>query len=300
MTRPVIHIGFQKTGSTWLQSQVFEVTPGLFNVDRTGIEQVLIDPGPLRFDASEAKRLLAGVDPDTDVVLSHEWLAGHPDGNGYDAEVFANRLRQLFDGECCVLIVIRRQADALRSLYGEWVSHGGATGFSRFVSTPDDLLWHPAFRLNHFEYDRVISLYQDTFGVENVVVLPYELLANDPIAFVERCRRETGVADLVMADNSPAHRSFSDASLRTLRYLNKVVSEIDRNPAALVISKGAHDRLARALRKVDALIPRSLSDRRRATAASRSKKAVAGKFADSNQRTVALTGLDLAQWGYEL
>lgn len=298
-----LHVGYQKTGSTWLQEQVLEVSDGLFVVDRRATINHLIDPGRLAFDPTAARNaLLAGRSGDDAVVVSHEWLVGHPFGNGYDTEVLSSRMFLTFGEDCQVLLVIRRQEEMLRSHYGEWISHGGSLSPRRFMGAPTTWRWHPAFRFDYFEYDRVICHYREVFGDDRVTVRLYEDLAENMDGFVQGLRFDLGLDMLTIGDRASAHRSLSQNGLALLRQSNRVLSTWGHNPAAPVISPGAHGRLARELRKVDAVAPEWLRswpalEQRRAEVF---RSAAADRYAESNRRTQELTGLDLAGSGYQL
>ena len=59
--RPLVHIGYHKTGTTWLQNHLFARQDAGFFVPfdrKTTLNRILIEPYPLVFDADAARDAL--------------------------------------------------------------------------------------------------------------------------------------------------------------------------------------------------------------------------------------------------
>ncbi|OWY20272.1 hypothetical protein C7N43_21160 [Sphingobacteriales bacterium UPWRP_1] len=77
-----------------------------------------------------------------------------------------------------ILIITRGFETIIKSGYSQYVRIGGNLHFDVFIQGVKSLI------LDFWDYDYLIGLYQDKFGKENVIVLPYELLEENSIAFI--------------------------------------------------------------------------------------------------------------------
>lgn len=308
-TRPLVHIGYHKTATSWLQRRYFgDPTRGWCLCDRGLVGRVLINRHSLDFDADLACKSLypwRREAPEEAVpVLSHERLSGYPHSGGYDSKELAGRIAAVLP-DARILLVIREQRDMLYSSYRQYIVDGGACGLKSYlnpVALGNSRV--PAFTPAYFEYDRLIKCYRQLFGADNFLVLPYEMFCARPREFIEAIELFAGRAPgehMDAVDETPVNRGRSAIGIALLGWVNRLAHRNDLNPAPLVESaalSGIGGRLARA---VDRRLPRGLGTRRmehrhRDTLAAYS----IGRFGASNLRTCALTGLDLVEWGYDL
>src|SRR5215204_551922 len=184
--RPLLHIGYHKTGTTWLQRHVFGDYGTGFS--QLGGAQRLIAVDPFDFRPKRIRKQMErkmgqaqaqGLVP----VLSSERLSGEPHFGGYDSELIADRLATVFPN-AKVLVIVREQTSMFLSIYKEYIRRGGAASLRQYLATPRDGYWLPQFRFEFLEYHRLITRYQDLFGAESVMVLPYELLRRQPTTFL--------------------------------------------------------------------------------------------------------------------
>jgi hypothetical protein len=87
-------------------------------------------------------------------------------------------LHAMFD-KAKVLIITRGYESWLRSHYSQYIKTGGTFKFMEYKKTYLDLL------SNLMDYSYVIQLYANTFGTENVLVIPYEMLQEDADQFFD-------------------------------------------------------------------------------------------------------------------
>jgi hypothetical protein len=303
--RPLVHIGYHKTGTTWLQRSVFDDLPGFQRPWKQGdLIRILVRVHDLDFDADAARRELAEVRsraarPEVLDVVSLERLSGNPHSGGYDSRAIADRVGATFP-EARVLIVIREQMRMIVSSYKQFVSVGGALSLGAYLDPPRRAERVPQFRFSQFEYDRLIAHYQTMFGADRVLVLPYERLAADPVEFVATIASfgDAAVGGEVSAE--PKHPSSSAAALALRRRLNLFLVRDQLNPAALVDSRRVREGVSRLTRAVNRRLPQGLRDASERRLQAQVSEAIAGRFEDSNRRTTALTGLDLASLGYRV
>ena len=95
---------------------------------------------------------------------------------------------QLMFAQPTILIVTRGFHAEFLSGYSQYVRGGGRLRIDELFAP--EAAGHLAM---FFDYDAVVSLYERTFGEEAVIVLPYELMRDDPSAFVAALEGRLGV-----------------------------------------------------------------------------------------------------------
>lgn len=296
---PLLHVGYVKTGSTWLQKHLTNNESIGFReaADRRELTYRLIKPYLLWYDA---EAFWQHVRPQMEwcqnaslvPVLTHERMAGNPISGGYDSTIIADRLVELFP-EGRVLIVIREQRDHIRSIYNEYVSGGGACSFQRFIHPPKGAKI-PLFDARFLEFHHLISYYQKLFGPERVLVLPFELFVRDGIAFCNKVIRFAGAQPVSHVDTEVVRSSLGAATIALKRHTNFFLYRDDSNPAApFHVST-----IEKLIRRFDQWIPSPLHGYARERREREIEAAFHECYVASNHQTARLTGLDLAKFGY--
>jgi len=314
MTPILVHVGFHKTATNWLQAVFFgDPATGYRWLGKRPLTHPvhrLVRDRPVEFDAAavqaEFEPLVADARAaDLVPVVSFPRLSGHPYSGGYDSKEIADRVQAVFP-EARILIVIREQRSMIVSTCKQYVSAGG-------LSTPGQLLtrtraqtWRvPGFDLAHFEYDRLIRYYRSLYGPEAVLVLAYEQFVRDGRGFISAIARFAGrpVSDELL-DGLPygqrSNQALSALAAAATRPLNRLGPRSDLNPAPLFESRVVFG-LAKALRGSDLpsappLRPLAARSERRLRRAV--EEAVGERYVESNRATRELTGLDLAAYGW--
>jgi hypothetical protein len=305
MTRPLIHIGLHKTGTTFLQANVFSAPGSCFRqVWSFGeIAERIILPHPMRFDpAAQRADFDRAFDRAFDgrgvPVVSHEALSGVPSAGRYHGFEVAGRIHAIFP-DARILIGVREQRSMIRSLYDEYVVRGG-------VDTAEDFLgvglirtgFRPLCRLDHFEYDLIWRRYAELFGPENVLVAPLERLGLDQSAYLARLCAFSGVPDMTLADLPRRNVGRGALTMEIERRLNHVI----RFKRGRFEGYGAYPWPIRArnrfLRLFQRAIPARFHARRERKLRALIAEIVGDSFAPSNRRLAEATGLDLADLGY--
>jgi hypothetical protein len=304
---PLLHIGYHKTGSVWLRQALFTNGRAGFVHPwrRNEITERLVLPNALDFCAEEtAAWFRSGLDAASTSgrvpVASHERLSGNPHAGGYDSRYLAERLAAVFP-DARVLIVVREQRGAIVSNYKQYVRVGGRTSIRRYLSPPQEGRTRiPLFDLRHFEYDRLIAVHQKLFGRDRVLVLPFELLRHDPMAFLAATVDFAGPPASMppTVDRAERNQALSALSTGLKRRANVLVRDT-LNPTGLVEHAGLNKRLVAILEGVDGRVPRDTRQRWEDRLTAAVSGAAGDRFAASNRRTSELTGLDLAGYGYE-
>lgn len=129
---PLIHIGYPKSGSTWLQRNVFRNPKlGFFEQSRHKVTELLIAPNTFDFEAATCRQqflpdIQQAQERGLHSVLSQEMLTGRAHTGGYNGATNAERLAQVFPN-AKILIVIREQKRMILSSYKQYVKGGGCT-----------------------------------------------------------------------------------------------------------------------------------------------------------------------------
>jgi Sulfotransferase family len=323
--RLLIHIGYMKTASTWLQRYLFGDTATGFgwlqtNGDRPGRPdrespvRKLVSLSSLAVDTESLRDDFAGLVGSVEgtglvPVISSERLSGSPFSGGHDSAEIAERLVSVFP-EARVLAVIREQESMIVSTYKHYVKVGGVVSLAQFIDLPRSSKLHvPWFQLDFFEYDRLLRHYYDLFGAERVLVLAHEEFARDPASFVAKIARFAELPvnaeqlESLPFDRTPK-RSLSSAAIGVRRRLNRLAVRTDVNPAPLIEAPLAYRAVRRATRdnwvdkRVDGAFPQWVHRRLDSNLRRIAAEAVGDRYRESNRATAELTGIDLSSYGW--
>lgn len=303
----LIHIGYPKTGSTWLQRVVFDSGRyGLLPWGKDGSEQgahELNCTDPLALDLEKPReayraRLQPGLPPDAWVALSGESLSGSLFSGGHNSAFNAGLLHALFP-HARILVVVREQRSIILSAYGQYVKKGGLLGLDAFLTGSRNMRM-PFFNLRQFRYDRLVAHYQGLFGADQVLALPYEWIVDEPVRFIAELHRFLGIEGEIREPGKEVLNASRDAValvvMRRLNYLRRADPLNGYSPLATNLCRRMIDNFCARLQG-PLFVP--LSSRVRRRWQRQIAAAVEGTYAESNQRLAQLTGLPLAQLGYD-
>lgn len=300
----LLHIGYHKTATTWMQRSLFRPDHGYRQIGgHDEVFEFLVRPHDLDFDAAAARAALRpGLDrlgPGEVPVLSSEILSGLPFDGARESASYAARLKAAFP-EARILISIRSQRAILASVYMQYVRRGGTMSPKRFFHH-DPGLGYFGFDPAHFEYDRLLGRYQALFGAGNVHVLTQESLRPDPEPALRALARfcdnalYAGLAPDASGAEGASDPEYAVPLLRRVNYLR--AGPINRNPAMPLGALG--DLLFRGTGYLARRAPvkRLLGGKRPVSAEVR--RDFGGRYAESNRRLAALLGPETDLTGYE-
>lgn len=311
MRDPLLHVGYHKTGSTWLQDAIF-VDPKYGFVkqatNRVPIDDAFVAQNPYTFSASRVLQMSAFVEmferaeaTDAVPVISHERLSGDIGSGGVDSRMIADRLAETFPNGR-VLICIREQIDMVLSVYKTEVRWNTYSIEERFRDRSVIERREPQPTLDYFQYHHLIAYYQKLFGKERVLVLPYEHLRADPLAFLAQVTRFVDLPDPADVPTEGANVSSPAAFLAFMRYVNMVLHwpGLRRFFVGPLEERLALRALLRVFDNVGPVIPEPISKRVDRKWRARIEDLAGDRYAESNRITSDLTGLDLASLGYKV
>ncbi|NES21060.1 MAG: hypothetical protein F6K41_19545 [Symploca sp. SIO3E6] len=307
--RLLIHVGYVKTGSTWLQ-EVF------FNNEKAGflapsereslggsmdVVEKFIIPNSLNFSAKLAYKVFEPMLQEAAKynlvpVISNEGLSGNQLGGDYQGKEYADRIHAAFP-EAKIFIVIREQKAILMSAYRHHIGGGGTKTIEEFIGTGDHITgYRPTCRLDHFEYDLLIEYYQKLFGSDNVLVLPIELLKKDQQSFGQKLLNFAESDGSVDYSVEAKNVGFKGGSLAFQRKLNFWV-----NPPSIIYRKRSLS--WNIAYKLSLLVGKGLPNAINENIENSYKqfiiKRVGNLFSESNQRTNRLIDINLTDFGYD-
>jgi hypothetical protein len=296
---PLVHVGYMKAGSTWLQRFLLDNASWGFSkaVNGSFLYHNVILPNALWYDPDAFRdELHEGIqrvhDRGYTPVISHERLAGASVSGGFDSAMIADRLHELVP-QARILIVIREQRSHLLSMYNEYVANGGACSLAGFCCPPAAAKL-PLFDLRFLQYHRLIEWYIQRFGRENLLVLPFEVLAADALKF---CRLIAEFGGGRVGDDPPTQRvrkSRGAFATGAERWINFGFYRSASNPSAPFRVPAAK----RIVAILDKAVPTRMDDwvieRRRKYIAHIS----AGMYEESNRMSQKYMDLDLKDYGY--
>jgi hypothetical protein len=305
----LVHIGYFKTGSTWLQKRIFPCEAlGFCSLwrDRAVPFRELIAPLSYNFDREYARSVML---PDVEKiqaqglvpVLSDENLCGNPSPWGYEGGPIARRLYSVFP-DARVLICIREQRAMLLSLYRQSVRWGYASSLQAFFDRiqNDSKLKRKEpgsfipLGLHFLKYDALVRFYIELFGAENVLVLPYELLRDNQAAFVNRILRHSGLQAVAQLERSRDNVSESIPALSFRRRLNWLTNYFGGT------SNLGRRTLVQMAEQLDRCIPGKVRKDTYESALSLATHYFPERFCESNRRLQQYMDTDLVRYRYQV
>jgi hypothetical protein len=263
MSRHLLHIGYPKAGSTFLQ-RWFEAHPqlayreggiaGFRSVYGMAREAAAGDAEPLyRVTSTEALSI-----PTTDagsIVVDYE--ARRNTDIVAAQQRICTMLAELFP-HAFVLMVTRGYRSMILSTYSQFVRSGGHVDFAQLLEIART---HEHDRIAPWDYDRQIRAYESAFGAENVIVMPYEMLRDDATAFTRHLADRLGILHFE-GRTARVNESLSPAEMYWYpRFARLIVATRSRRLHALYTRASFTNRLRRPIALLEKLRPgRGITD----------------------------------------
>jgi len=184
MAGHLIHIGYPKTGSTYLQ-RWFAANPQLGYAEWgiAGFENVFAAAASAVGAPPVSYRVTSFEGFATPLASFMIFDARRPDRlipTRQARSELCRTLSELFPN-AKILLVTRGFRELVLSSYSELVRGGLECSFRQFCGFLAELIRSGE---NPFDFDFLIGLYEQAFGEANLIVLPYELLRREPGAFL--------------------------------------------------------------------------------------------------------------------
>jgi len=302
--RPLlIHVGYHKTATSWLQKTVLLERFGFHTVMRQSeVFAQIIAPHGLVYDPARPRATVAAAQAAAPAgaavdCISLEALTGLPYCGNRESDAYARRLHAAFP-QARILITIREQCAVMASAYMQYLFRAGTQPPRVFFdeAPPEGFF---KFSTVGYEYDRLVALYQALFGAERVLVLPQETIAADQPGAVATLARFSGNAPLAargwqaVRERGTSYPQFGVPLLRRVNHLRRGAM----NPWPMLDLGAAGTWLYRGCGWVLNRAPAGWRRRRPVTA--HLERRFAGRFAESNRRLRALLGPTVDLGGYQ-
>ncbi|MEL6681414.1 MAG: hypothetical protein AAFQ09_02070 [Pseudomonadota bacterium] len=299
---PLVHIGYQKTASTFLQKRVFaddEVFVRPWGEQAAPAVEHFVLQHPQHFDPQKVRDEF-GEHPTKIPVISQEDLAGFPVYAFYHAETVLQRIKATFP-DSRILICVREQKSMIVSQYFQFIRQGGTRSLLSMLKDNDNKPgFRPVIRKEHFEYDLMYDLISKYFEQDRILMLPHELLRHAPETYFAKINALLGTALSPSLAQETVYAKRSGATVQVELFFNKVAPmpqdlPVDYNEYPLWV-RGRN----RLLRNVDKATSRfkyfgqSFEDKVKRQA----EDYLGDHFAASNTRLSQLLDEDLASLGY--
>ena len=248
MTNHLLHIGYPKAGSTFLQ-RWFALHPqlgfadggilGLRNVHQIAQEGALPPPARL-WRVTSCENLSTAVFPNH--VWQEHLASGSLESIGELKRLAENRVRhtlaELFP-DATILIVTRGFRSFLLSAYSQFVREGGTADVATATRALRDT---PTAANVSCNYDELIRSYAEAFA-GRVIVMPYELLREDPVVFVRTLESTLGLQHCP----PPEGRLNPSLSAEELRWYPRMGRAMWRLPIGRRLRGTLHARYVRVI-----------------------------------------------------
>jgi len=233
-----IHVGYPKCASTTLQYDVFYAHPEIYHLG-WGNQDTETGWADDEIAAAFEVDLRMAKSHQYDILPAQKALKRHFDyfdrddrykaiGLSWESLCFtlaydvdpvikASRLLKLFGDGTKIVLIVRNQFELIRSMYFEMVRDGLSKTFDEYL---EFLHFHPYASLtSDLDYARMVQIFGDFFGQDNLLVVPFEDLITKKEFYIKTICNFVGVSpiDLKLGQHNPS----SDLSqLENLRRYN--------------------------------------------------------------------------------
>jgi hypothetical protein len=304
----LLHIGYPKTGSTWMQHHIFDNHALGFSIPWSNSRQLAISHfvicNHFNFAPNQAinsfyEGMITSCKNNLIPVISDETLGGDPLNWHINPVVVSHRLHDTFP-QAKIFMSIREQKSSIISFYSEYIKHGGTHSFNDFIGVNNCLGKAPIFDITQLEYDKLINYYQSIFGKENVLVLPFELFIMDKYKYINLILQFLKIETNAISYTFPeliSNKAHGSATLSFKRKLNRITKKPDYTNKKQPLSFRINRKISSI---IDNYVPRWINKK----GLNKKKLLVNNIFSDrfkkSNKKTSQLIGIDLTSYNYDV
>lgn len=209
----IVHIGYHKTGSTFLQNSIFPHLEGIeyhtFQECKKLFRELTVT------GKTDVEKLRNHLRHKEDQLYSYEGLVGLI-GSGQFAQNNAQVLKEL--GFQKIILSIRRQDRLLESVYRQYIQVGGKMGPKDFLKS--ELFYHK----DYFNFWWIYKMYAKLFGEYNILIINQESLFKDQSAVIKELEQFTeSKLNPTASATGGKNESLSNPSLALMRMVNRLV-----------------------------------------------------------------------------
>ena len=180
--------GLPKTGTTFLERHVFSGLPrSRWSFNDPGVVEAARAVAFAEQDIGSPNLAKAVCDAGAErALLSYDALCGDPYKSFRNRAIVIERLARSCDGlSVKILLMVRRQADWIESIFRQSLHEYYFRPFRRCIVWPEDgdKNGYPRFSVSEFDWSAISRDLANAFGKDSVTVLPYELFVHEPDVF---------------------------------------------------------------------------------------------------------------------
>lgn len=196
MAQHLIHIGYPKAGSTFLQRwfalhPAFHFNPGGLGGYHTVYEIARPSDATYKYYVTSSESLSAPSKSAGRVNLTHGGAEPYTDIRDLETQAKVCEILKTLFPNSRILITTRGFKSKILSGYSQYVKTGGREHLNVMCQRIMNHLEKADF--NYYDVNSLLRLYSEAFGEENLVVLPYELLRDDQEKFIAVLEERLGV-----------------------------------------------------------------------------------------------------------
>lgn len=226
MAQHLIHIGYPKAGSTFLQAW-FERHPRLrYHPGGLGGFQDVYEvarPSKRVYDyyVTSSEALSMPQQSAGRLNLTYGGAEADTDERNYEAQASVCSILKSLYPSSRILLVTRGFKGMILSGYSQFVRMGGRLHLNEMCRQLTEHLHEES--ISFYDFDALIRLYREAFGEENLIILPYELLRDDQEGFLALLEEKLGLehAEIKIGRLNP---SLSPAELYWYPLISRFVS----------------------------------------------------------------------------
>lgn len=312
----LIHIGFHKTGTSFLQKKLFAGNiPGLTPIVPYNFDGISNGKSAKLFGAEIIREVAGNVRPNIEQlkeklnnyklpsegynVISNEALSGIGKLSFAEKSTIQKTLSNLFP-DSKILIGIREQRSWIESLYYQYLRMGGTLSPRRYFELSEINYFPNSFVGHHLYYSHLVNQYITSFGRDNVFIYAHEDLVNTPFNVIDNIQKflklNLNVKDQDLQNKVNTKLSLS--SLEISRIFSPVLFRVQGNAFSSLGIIKSESRRNSFLKQLNAVTPRFAEKRLRY----RLRKSIPVKydqgFKESNKELSVIMDRNLLSLGY--
>ncbi len=233
----VWHVGLHKTGSTFLQKEVFPKLQSISNLTHHGpyatvklLKKKLNSSDVKQINSDIKKRAIKNIS-----LISCEGLVGaaYPFRPVKDrSEILKDMIKVSKGFKVRIMLVLRRQDKMMESIYRDYVRGGATDTFSTYMLRLSKRWTSEKGYKKWFSYSLYVDELVKTVGKKNVLVLTQEELKKEPKVFLKKVCAFLG-GKVPEYKNIPRNQSYGKFQMSMARQLNTIF-KTRYNPKGLI------------------------------------------------------------------
>lgn len=288
--KEVIHIGFSKSASTFLQS-LFEGNEEL-NFIYKSKRFSLLDEDTDRVDLSES---LTNLESDEHIILPS--YNDHLNVRTTRLEDVKKILVRIYNHnpDAKIILVLRSQLGLIPSRYSQYIVSGGDKSITEFVSILNGLEKKEDDFQNY--YYQIIKMIVEFFGKENTLILFFEEINSDRIGSIKKLSEFLNVSLVPKESNILSRRKgLTKYGLRIIRFLNRFLVKNNENYKGVLetrIPVFLYKNIIRFVRLIDYFLPK-----KKENISAKEREYIIEKFKEDNNQLSKYLSKEIKLLGY--